>query len=257
MQQKIEKIIRGGGDILLRHFGKTTKGDDKQWKGDTESDADRETEAHLVSALRRAFPEDAILTEEHPKLVESKNGRLWIVDALDGSRNFIKHIPFFGISIALAEGDRITFGMVYLPLQQELFWAAKGSGAFLNGERIFVNHEDQLENTVIPFMPHYYHAEKHHVVHISEQMIKHRIWQFNPGFIVVPLCYTACGRFDGMITLGVSAWDVAGGNIIVEEAGGIVTDPTGKAWSWRNDSQSIIAANPTLHAKILRNIVGT
>ncbi len=255
MKATIEKIIRGGGEILLRHFGKTTSGDDKQWKGDTESDADRETERYLVTALQRAFPGDAILTEEHPTFTESKNGRLWIVDSLDGSRNFIKHIPFFGISIALAEGDRVTFGMVYLPLQQELFWAVKGSGAFLNGEKITVNREEQIENTVVPFMPHYYHADRKHVLHISEQMIKNGIWQFNPGFIVVPLCYTACGRFDGAITLGVSVWDVAGGNIIVEEAGGTVTDSGGKTWSWRSDLQDIIAANPILHEKIMQKII--
>ncbi|MDO8581390.1 MAG: inositol monophosphatase [bacterium] len=255
MQQAIEKIIRGGGDILLAHFGKTTKGKDKQWKGDTESDADRETEAYLVSALQRAFPDDAILTEEHPKLVTAKNGRLWIVDALDGSRNFINSIPFFGISIALAEGDQVTFGMVYLPLQQELFWASKGTGAFLNGKKIFVNSEEHLANAVIPFMPHYYHSEERRILHISRQMITKKIWQFNPGFIIVPLCYTACGRFDGMITLGVSVWDVAGGNIIVEEAGGKVTDLESKPWSWRNDPQSIVAANPVLHEKIMREII--
>lgn len=85
----------------MRHFGKTTKGDDKNWKGDTESDADRETEQYIVRALQRAFPEDAILTEEHPKFSEQKNGRIWIVDALDGSRNFIKRIPFFGSRLLL------------------------------------------------------------------------------------------------------------------------------------------------------------
>ena len=255
MQQKIEKIIRGGGDILLRHFGKTTTGNDKAWKGDTESDADRETEVYLVRELHNAFPDDAILTEEHPQFVASKNGRLWIIDALDGSRNFVKSIPFFGISIALAEGDRVTFGMVYLPLQKELFWAAKGSGSFLNGEKISVHHDGELINTVIPFMPHYYRAEERQIAHISRQMIAYKIWQFNPGCIIVPLCYTACGRFNGMITLGVSVWDVAGGNIIVEEAGGTVTDPAGKAWSWRSDPQSIIAANPLLHEKIMREII--
>ncbi|MBI4281743.1 inositol monophosphatase [Candidatus Uhrbacteria bacterium] len=257
MQQTVEKIIRGGGDMLLRHFGKTTKGNDKKFKGDTESDADRETEQYLVTALHHAFPDDAIITEEHPKFAEPKNGRLWIVDALDGSRNFIKGIPFFGISIALAEGERVIFGMVYLPLQQELFWAARGSGAFLNGKRIAVKHEEELENTVIPFLPHYYRSDEQHVMHISQRMIANKIWQFNPGFLVVPLCYTACGRFDGMITLGVSVWDVAGGNIIAEEAGATVTDESGKPWSWRNDRQNIVAANPVLHKKIMREIIGT
>ncbi len=255
MKETIEKIIRGGGNILLSHFGKTTSGNNKEWKGDIESDADRETEEYLVRALQRTFPKDAIMTEEHPKFTEAKNGRLWIVDALDGSRNFIKSIPFFGISIALAEGDRVTFGMVYLPLQQELFWATKGSGAFLNGKRISVKHEEELENTVIPFLPHYYRSDEQHVMHISQRMIANKIWQFNPGFLVVPLCYTACGRFDGMITLGVSAWDVAGGNIIAEEAGATVTDEAGKPWSWRNDRQNIIAANPKLHAHIMRDII--
>lgn len=86
--------------------------------------------------------------------------------------------------------------MVYLPLQKELFFAAKDKGAFLNDARIKANTEEDLENTVIPFMPHYYHSDREHIQHISARMMACKIWQFNPGFLVVPLCYTACARFS-------------------------------------------------------------
>lgn len=255
MQEKIEKIIRGGGTILLRHFGKTTKGDNKEWQGDTESEADRETEAYLVAKIAKAFPGDAIMTEEHPEYTPSKNGRLWIIDALDGSRNFVDHVPLFGISIALVFDNRVQFGMVYLPIERELFWATRGKGAFLNGARIHVRKEKHPEDIRVALIPHYHRSETDRIVKVSRELIRHKIWQFNTGNLVHPLCYTACGRFEGAIIIGVHIWDVAGSNIIVEEAGGKVTDFSGRPWNWRADFQDCVVANPALHKRIMREII--
>lgn len=255
MKETVEKIIRGGGEILMRHFGTTTDGWDKKWKGDAESHADLETEAFLAQGLRMAFPGDAIMTEEHPAFVSPTNGRLWIVDALDGSRNFIRSIPLFGISIALVDHDALVFGMVYLPFSKELFFATRGSGAFCNEKKIIVGQTHDLDGAVIMFMPSYNRLHNPDVVRIGSRLHAEKIWQFNPGYIVMPLCYTAAGRHEGSITMGVHVWDVAASVLIVEEAGGKVTHVDGSPWHWKTDPQSVIAANPVLHEKIMQKII--
>lgn len=262
MKEQIEKIIREAGGILMQHFGKTVNGRDKARKGDVESAADLECERYIVNALQQSFPGDAILTEEHESeylggkaMREAGKVRLWVVDALDGSRGFLRGIPGFGISIGLVANDQVAFGMIYLPVSNELFWAQHDQGAFLGDVRIKVVAEQELDYLYCGTI---FNASSRRAKDFSEiykRIDRHGIWRINPGPAVKLMSYTAVGRLDALIINGLSPWDMAAGGLVLREAGAKVTDWQGKPWYWALDPQDMVAANPVLHNKIMKEII--
>lgn len=246
----IKKAIYAGGEILLSNLGKLSQKDiDTKAKNDFVTKVDRKSEECIVEILSHKTPEFDILTEETPP-GKMKGEYRWIIDPLDGTTNYIHSFPFFSISIALEKNSEIVLGMVYDPLRKELFFAEKGQGAFLNDEKISVSKKRVLNEcflaTGFPFKAHNYIDV---YLKIFREMFMKSSGIRRAGSAVLDLCYTACGRFDGFWEMKLSPWDVAAGSLLIEEAGGRVTD-----WNGERDyiyTGNIVGSNGNIHSEML------
>jgi len=207
---------RAAGDIIARY----AKGDRESWDKAEDSPvthADLEANTCIVSALQAAFPDDAILSEEtadSPARFESR--RVWIVDPLDGTKEFIQNIPEYAVSIALAlDGDPVV-GVVYQPQTEECFWAAHNRGAFLGDDRIRISSADAVENSVML-------SSRTEMSRGQVDAFKDWFREVRPvGSVALKLAFTAAARGDVWISMAPkSEWDVCAGHLLVREAGGV------------------------------------
>ncbi len=238
------------GRAMVRDFGEVEQLQvSKKGPADFVSTADHQSERTLRAELNRARPDYGFLMEESGEAAGSDALRRWIVDPLDGTTNFLHGIPHFAISIGLEQDGEITAGVVYNPITDELYWAEKGQGAWLNDRRLRVSGRRRLDEallaTGVPFLgvgdPGQFQAE------LGALMPKIAgIRRF--GAASLDLAWVAAGRFDGFWETGLSAWDVAAGIILVQEAGGYVSEIEGgrKPLTGR----TILAANSHLHLPI-------
>lgn len=205
---------------------------------------DRAAEDEILGLLQLHRPDDTFLAEESGGA--ASEGRHWIVDPLDGTVNFVHSIPQVSVSVALYEGDSARVGVVYDPLRDELFTAADGDGARLNGHVIAVSSESNLERAVIatgfPY-DHDVHADGLAVV--VREMLRKVNGIRRLGSAALDLAWVAAGRYDGYWELGIAPWDGAAGLLLVREAGGIVTDPFGRPST--PFMGLVVASNGSLH----------
>ena len=240
--QVATKAARRAGAITLNWFAKVL---DVSYKGRTNpvTQADLEAEAAVLDILQKEFPKHTILAEESGLSTGSSTYR-WYVDPLDGTRNFVQGIPHFCTAIALANSNEVIVAATYDPIRKELFTAEKGEGAYLNGRPINVSRKLEFENSMIGFDLGYSDKEAAKAI----ELISH-IWPNMQGFRLMgssalAMAYTACGRIDLYFHQTLSPWDVAGGILMVREAGGICQDRY-NIYS-RPETQSIIASNENL-----------
>ncbi|MEX2629901.1 MAG: inositol monophosphatase family protein [Tistlia sp.] len=252
MVRAVNQAARG----LKRDFGEVENLQvSKKGPADFVSAADIKAEQVLRKELSRARPDYGFLMEESGG-TDPKPGcdRRWIVDPLDGTTNFLHGLPHFAISVGLAEGDEIVAGVIYDPIKDELFWAEKGGGAFLNDRRLRVSSRRQLSEglfaTGIPFLG----SSKDDGVFLREltAVMQSSSGVRRWGVASLDLAYVAAGRFDGFWEQGLSPWDFAAGILLVREAGGIVTDIAGDRVAL--DGHSVIAANDHLHRLLAKMI---
>ena len=238
---------------LVRDFGEVEQLQvSRKGPGDFVSTADHQAEQTLKAELRKARPDIGWLMEETGEVVGKDPTRRWLVDPLDGTTNFLHGLPIFSTSIALEHNGDIVAGIVYNPVTDELFWAEKGQGAYLNDRRLRVSGRrrlaDSLLATGIPFIGH---EEK--VVAFQAEMatLMPQVAGIRRlGSAALDLAYVAAGRFDAFWETGLNAWDVAAGIILVREAGGFVTEIDGRDQPLTG--RSILAANPNLHGLVGR-----
>ena len=220
------EAAKAGGDIVARYFGAPP---DAEYKGkfDPVTAVDRASEEAILGLIRTHRPDDEILAEEsggtaHP-------GRHWIVDPLDGTVNFVHSIPHVSVSIALYDGDDAVVAVVYDPLKDELFSAASGEGARLNGHVITVSDQHDLEKSVIATGFPYNHDEiADELAVVVREMLRNANGIRRMGSAALDLAWVAAGRYEGYWELGIAPWDGAAGMLLVREAGGVVTDPFGR-----------------------------
>ncbi len=221
---------------------------ERKAKNDFVSQVDRDTEAALIDALHKAYPDHAITGEEHGQAIAASNGSeyTWIIDPLDGTTNYLQGIPHFAISIAVMRGRQIEHGVVVDPLKNDEFVASRGHGAQLNGKRIRVNPvthlEDALLGTGIPpgavttDLDRYMAQLKHFTA--TCRAIRRL------GSAALDLAYVAAGRTDGFWEFGLKPWDIAAGALLVREAGGFVGDLQGGDSFL--ETGGVVAASPKL-----------
>lgn len=251
----MDRAVRKAGRALVRDFGEvenlqvSVKG-----PGDFVSNADRRAEATLREELARARPGYGFLMEESGEVAGDGLHR-WIIDPLDGTTNFLHSIPHFAISVALERGKDVVAGMIYNPVLDEMYWAERGHGAFLNDRRLRVSARRDLSSAVIgtgiPFQTRGDHPT--YVKTLAAVMARtagvRRI-----GAAALDLAYVAAGRFDGFWESDLNAWDVAAGILMVREAGGFVEDIDGRDTAL--NTGNIIATNGHLLGplgRIVRN----
>lgn len=215
------------------------------------TEVDRQCEAAITAIILEAFPDDSLLCEEGT-INDGRSGRTWIIDPLDGTLNFIHSFPVFAISIALrgADGDLLA-GVVYQPVLRELFTAAKGEGAWLNGKRISVSERDSRESfliaTGLPFKEYDHYIDEYFAM--LKEVVRDSAGIRRAGSAAIDLAYTAAGRFDGFWEYRLYPWDFAAGVLLVREAGGIVTGFDGNADVFAH--HSILAGSTVTHPMLL------
>ncbi len=210
---------------------------------------DKEAERILVAGLKELLPESGFLAEEETATSQGEDF-VWIIDPLDGTTNYIHRLPIYSISFALQHHNQIIIGVVYEVNNNELFWAVKDKGAFLNGQRIFASNRQKMDDCLVATgFPYFDYT-------ILDNYIPYLIWCMQTtrgvrrlGSAAVDLAYVACGRFDGFFEYSLNAWDVAAGSLIVKEAGGKVTDFSGTD-HYLHDKQ-ILAAGREIHKLML------
>ena len=214
------------------------------------TEMDQRAEALILERLRGAFPDDAILAEEHGAAA-GRSGRRWIVDPLDGTTNYAHGVPVFGVSIALEEAGRPVLGVVYDPTRDELFVGERGAGATLNDVPIRVSATATIgESLLVTGFPYDIrettdtNLKEYAAMSLRAQAVRRL------GSAVIDLAYVACGRLDAFWEMGLSPWDMAAGALLVTEAGGLVADLQGEQ-SYL-ESGDICAATP----KVLPVLLG-
>ncbi|MCC5915780.1 MAG: inositol monophosphatase [Cryomorphaceae bacterium] len=188
---------------------------------------DKKSEELLVESLQKILPEAGFITEEET-VVNTKKEYNWIIDPLDGTTNYLHQIPVYAISVALEHRGKIIFGVVHEVGRDECFSAIRGNGAFLNGKKISVSHAEKLSDTLIATgFPYYDFDRMAAFLDLLKLCFQKTRGVRRIGSAATDLAYTAAGRFDAFFEYGLSSWDVAAGSLIVEEAGGLVTDFSG------------------------------
>lgn len=243
------KAARQAGKVIIRSFDRgATLSVDSKGNNDYVSEVDRMAEAEIIQILRNAYPDHGILAEESGE--QRGNEFQWIIDPLDGTTNFLHSFPQFAVSIALRRRDRLEHAVVFDPMRDELFTASAGQGAHLNDRRIRVSRARKLDQALIgtglPFrsMTHLDSALK-----MLKELLPRTSGIRRPGAAALDLAYVACGRFDGFWETGLKPWDMAGGCLLIREAGGLVSGlDNGPGYL---DNGNIIAGNPYIHPLLL------
>ncbi len=222
-------------------------------RNDYVSSIDKESEQIIAEVLHKAYPEHTILGEEGGKIVDGDEFT-WIIDPLDGTLNYLQGIPHFCISIGLLRKGQFEHAVVYDPLRNEEFTASRGSGANLNGKRIRVSQRPKLEEAVlstgIPPGSIGTHLEAY--MGTLKDFTGSCRGVRRLGSAALDLAYVAAGRIDGFWELGLSPWDIAGGTLLVREAGGFVGDWRGGDTFFK--SGNIVAANPKLFKGMVQGL---
>ncbi len=253
LKTAIEAARQAGMFIAERYNSLEEIGFTRKAIFDYVTEVDSASEDLIIKIIRDTFPTHRILSEESIKEPSEESDYLWIIDPLDGTTNFIHRYPVFAISVGLQhEGDMVV-AVVYDPLRDEIFTAEKGRGSYLNGRRITVSRRDRIEDSIITTGFPFRAKER-----VDDYLMAFRTLFLKcsdlrrAGSAALYLAYTAAGRCEGFFELGLGAWDVAAGSLIVREAGGIVTDFNGG--SGYIESGNIVAANPHLHGIILEDV---
>ncbi len=213
-----------GGDTLVRSLNKLHRIKvEQKGRNDFVSEADRTAERAIIDTILKHYPDHAILAEESGRHGESDH--VWVIDPLDGTTNFLHGFPVFCVSIALLVNGRQEHGVIYDPLRQELFTASRGQGAQLDGRRIRVSGETRLDRALLGTGFPYRDANKAlgPYMKMFTRAIENSAGVRRPGSAALDLAYVAAGRIDAFWETGLSQWDIAGGTLLIREAGGIVS----------------------------------
>jgi len=238
------RLARG---IHLYYQEKGFAVDTKTGPTDLVTQADREAEAAVKAFLLERYPDHAFLGEEGGQ--EREAAYRWIVDPLDGTVNFAHRFPFFAVSIGLEVGGRLELGVVLDSTRDELFWAVRGRGAFLNGRPLRVSATEQLIGSLLATgFPYDVNQDRENLVYF-ERALEHGLTVRRPGAAALDLCYVAAGRLDGFWEVKLKPWDVAAAVVIVEEAGGRVTGLAGEPYVLGN--RYIVASNGRIHGEMI------
>lgn len=247
------EAARAGGNIIMRALDRldTVKVAEKQ-PNDFVTEIDQRVEREIISHIHKAYPDHSIIGEESGE--QGNSDYQWIIDPLDGTRNFIHGFPHFAISIAVMHKNKIEHGLIYDPVRQELFTASRGKGAKLNERKIRVSARKRLEECLMGTGFAYRHTDRE--AELPANIFKAILPICNDvrraGAATLDLAYVACGRLDGFWELGLKIWDIAAGILLIKEAGGIVCDPEGGEDYLK--SGNVVAANPVIIRQFLKSI---
>ena len=231
------KAAEKASKSVIRDFGEVEKLQvSKKSPTDFVTNADLKAEKIIIEELKKARPNYSILSEENGIEINKDKNNTWIIDPIDGTMNFLHGIPHFAISIALKTNDEIVSGLIFDPIKDEMFFAEKNKGAFLNNHRLRVSSKNSIEDCLF--------SSNHDGVKFSNLNMR------CTGCAALDLAYVASGRLDGFFHNNINLWDVAAGKIIVEEAGGIVNDIS----KFEKNNINIRASSSSIKDEMLKNL---
>ena len=241
--------VNAGASEILRFFNNDFKVSNKEGINNLVTEADHASEKAIIEVVKSAFPDHHILSEEVGELIQDSNYK-WIIDPIDGTINFAHGIPLNCVSIGIEHHGDIVMAAVYNPHLNELFFAEKGKGATLNEKKISVSEESQtIKACLVTGFPYTYLNMPNGPLEIFERFVRKGVPVRRLGSAAIDLCWVACGRFDGFYEHKLEAWDSAAGYLIVEEAGGKVTDHEGNKFSVYQ--HKVLATNGKIHDEML------
>jgi myo-inositol-1(or 4)-monophosphatase len=240
------QTARDAGRILAERFGRKIEISNKS-EIDLVTESDLASERLIIDRIRTYYPRHSILAEESGASTphENESGWRWIIDPLDGTTNYAHGYPCFCVSIALENQGRMEIGVVYDPIRDEMFAAERGQGASLNGRRITVSQTRSLASALLCTGFPYDVRERNEFARHFASFIMHAQGVRRDGAAALDLAYVAAGRFDGFWEEGLKPWDVAAGALIIEEAGGRISNYLGAPLDIHNPP--IVASNGLIH----------
>lgn len=251
--QNVEDVARKTGDFILKERNSVST-DEVELKSlnSLVSYVDKTAEKMIVDGVKPLISEAGFIAEEDTESIRGKRYN-WVIDPLDGTTNYLHDIPVFAISIALMDGDEVVLGVVYELGQKEMFSAVKGGGATLNGKSIHVKQTTELKDTLMATgFPYYDFDRMQSFFKLLGELFTKTRGVRRLGSAATDLAYVACGRFDGFFEYGLSPWDVAAGALIVQEAGGKVSDySSGDNYIF---GKEILAASTAIYDELYREV---
>jgi myo-inositol-1(or 4)-monophosphatase len=225
----VEQVARAGAAAFSPYWRALTPEQvSEKARNDLVSAADHASEEAVLAAIHRRFPRHNVLSEESGRSTRDPGQPTWIVDPLDGTTNFVHGLPHFAVSVAVAIDDRVDFAVVYDPIKNDLFRAARGHGVWWNGDPCRISQRSGLRGALLatgfPFRAH--RLLDTYLAIFKKVFLRCKAIR-RPGAATLDLAYTACGIFDGFFEFRLSPWDIAAGSLLVEEAGGIISDMEG------------------------------
>ena len=233
------KASEKASKIIIRDFGELENLQvSKKGPKDFVTKTDKRVEKILIDELEKSKKNFSFITEESGKILNKNKEVFWIIDPIDGTTNFMHGIPHFAISIALQNNGEIIIGLIYDPIKNEIFYAEKNSGSYINNNRIRVSSKSNLDDCLF--------ATNNEGI----KSIYPKLNMRNTGCAALDLAYVGCGRFDGYFHNRINLWDVAAGKIIIEEAGGKVNNIE----KFKINNIDIRAGNPNIYEKMLKKV---
>lgn len=246
------EAARAAGNLIIRAMNRldTIKIAEKA-PNDFVTEVDQRVEQEIIAIIKKAYPTHGILAEESGK-TEGESDYQWVIDPIDGTRNFIHGFPHFAVSIALLHKNKIEHGLIYDPVRQELFTASRGKGAQLNNRRIRVSARKNLNECLLGTGFAYRHINRNATLpgRMLHAILSHCGDIRRGGAATLDLAYVACGRLDGFWELGLKIWDFAAGILLIKEAGGIIADPYGGETYMKTGQ--LVTGNPAITKALLR-----
>ena len=248
------KATEAGAKELLRFFNTDFKITNKEGINNPVTEADHAAEKAIFEVIKKDFPTHFILSEEAGEIKMDSEYK-WIIDPIDGTINFANGIPICCVSIGVEHNGKMVMGAVYNPLMNEFYFAEKGMGASLNDKKIVVSSKEKVINScLVTGFPYTYLDTPNGPLQVFEKLIRKGVPVRRLGSAAIDLCWVAAGRFDGFYEHKLQAWDSAAGFLIVEEAGGKVTDFNGNYYSVYQPG--LIATNGLIHDELLAIVNG-
>ena len=242
---------RAAGNIIIRQINHLQDlSVNEKGRNDFVSEVDRQAEAVIINIIRKYYPGHGILAEESGRGGGDNSDYVWIIDPLDGTTNYLHGFPQYAVSIALQNKGVLQQGAIYDPLRDELFTTSRGHGAYLNDRRIRVSKQKHLQGALLGTgFPFREGARTDQYLETLKVFFAVTAGIRRAGAAALDLAYVACGRLDGFWESGLKSWDMAAGVLLIEEAGGLVSDFSG------GDSfltkGAIVAATPDVHKEML------
>ena len=264
LKDSLFQCVRMGGDVLRQYFGGLTHPRQKEAPSSVVCDADLASEKQILEHIEATFPDHNIIAEESGRVWHGSE-YTWVIDPLDGTSNFVAGIPWFGVQIAILRGAKPILGAMYLPMEDALYFAERGKGAYRNGAKVRVTAEPDLQKVLCAFG--FDPAPDQRTRRSFELLfrISAAVRNTRATNSLVDFCYTVDGRFGGCINLKTRIWDIAPVAVILPEAGGKFTHVDGRQILFELDEQvtnrdyAVLGGSTGLHAKLaeLANNAGT